>query len=213
MSAFSAFYDLLLPELPGCSTALVDLNLREVAREFCKSTSAWRMPLTAIDLVADQATYTLVPTVADAAVVKLVDLTVNSELLWADTDRESLNASEAAPKYVRNEPPFTLSGDLSQIVLITDDIPTESLTAGMVITAALQPDTDAATLPDFLRTEHSEAIRYGVLSRLMVMGKKPWGDRPLATVYEGRWNAALNHAAYQAQVGNTSERLRTKKWG
>lgn len=211
MSALADFYDLLLPELPGCSTAMVDLHLREVAREFCRKTSAWRLPLTAINLVAGQTTYTLAPTIADTSVVKLVDLTVNSELLWADTDRDSLSDSDIAPKYVRNEPPFTLSGDLTQITLITDEVPMASLASGMLATAALQPDVDATTLPDFLRNVHSEAIRFGVLSRLMLMGKKPWGDRPLATEYANKWHSELNFAAYQTTVGNTREHLRTRK--
>lgn len=57
MSALADFYDLLLPELPGIATPMVDLHLREVARDFCTKTSAWREDLTAIDLVAEQGTY------------------------------------------------------------------------------------------------------------------------------------------------------------
>lgn len=211
MSALSDFYDLLLPELPGCATALVDLHLREVAREFCTKTSIWRQDLTAINLVASQAAYA-VATPASSELVRITQLTVAGELLWQLSDRNVERQQDGvAAKYNTNEPPFSLSADFAQITLM--EVPTEALTGGLEITAALQPTSSAATLPDFLKTQHSEAIRFGVLSRLMAMGKKPWTDRELSAAYDVRWNAKLNFAAYQATVGNTREPIRTKKWG
>lgn len=210
MSALSAYYDHLLPELPGCTTAMVDLHLRAMVRDFCKRTSVWRQDLAAINLVANQASYTLV-TPADSEVVRVTALKAASELLWVDTDRQT-DGDE--PKYQRGEPPFTQSTDLSQITLITDEVPAASLAGGLVVTVALRPTDTAATLPDFLLTEYLEAIRLGTLSRLMRMGgKKPWSDRVLAADYDTRFNALVNHAAYQGSVGNTRKSLRVKKWG
>jgi hypothetical protein len=209
MSALSDYYDLLMPELPGITTALLDQHLREVARDFCGKTSAWREDLTAIDLVADQAAYSVaVPT--DSALVRVVSLTAADELLWLDREAKE---DDEQPTYRPEEPPFSLSDDLGTLTLSTDDVPTESLAAGLVIKAALKPSTTAATLPDFLRTQYSEAMRFGVLSRLMGMGKKPWSDRPLAGVYAQMWQQKLNFAGYQAQVGNTRQVLRVRKWG
>lgn len=211
MSALADFYDLLLPELPGCSTGLVDLHLREVARDFCSKTGQWRQALTAIDLVADQAAYT-VATPASSELVRVTALTVSDELLWQLSDRNAdrSDVGEHA-KYVPNEPPFSLSADLTQITLV--EVPTAAVVGGLEITAALKPTAFAATLPDFLKAQYSEAIRFGVLSRLMAMGKKPWTDRELAMAYDSRWSSQLNFAAYQATVGNTREPLRVTKWG
>lgn len=212
-TALTAFYDLLLPEVPGCTTAMLDLQLRETARAFCQQTSAWRLPFTNVNLVAGQATYTLVPSEPESEVVRVVKLTLNGELMWEDTDREQRGVNASEPKYLRNEPPFTLSLNLMEITLMADEVPTASVTGGMVITGAMKPTANAASLPDFLIGQYSDAMRYGTLSRLMVMGKKPWTDRDLATAYMGKWQEQLNFAAYQAQVGNTRERLRVKKWG
>lgn len=207
------FHDLLLPELPGCTVAMVNFQLRETARELCHRTSAWREPLTAVDTVAAQAAYTLTAP-ADSELVRVTKLTVNDILLWRLTDRKpSGTDSETEPTYGIDEPPFTLDENLTQIVLATDEIPAAAVTGGLAVEAALKPTAAAATLPDFLLTQCSEALRYGTLSRLMLMAKKPWTDRPLATEYGQRWNAALNFAAYQAQVGNTRRPLRTKNWG
>lgn len=206
------FYDLLLPELPGCGTALVDLHLRECARQFCHQTGAWKLPFDDVNMVAAQATYDLEPSEPESEVVRVIKLTVNDELLWEDSDREQRGKDSTEPKYVRNEPPFTLSPDLLEITLMTDEVPTAAVTAGLKIVGAMKPTARASRLPDFLKSQYSEAMRYGTLSRLMVMGKKPWTDRMLAVAYLGEWNKALNFSAYQAQVGNTRERLRVKKW-
>lgn len=212
MSALAEYHDLLLPELPGCTVAMVNLHLRETAREFCTRTSAWRQALTAINTVASQAAYALA-TPADSELVRVTELTVNAVLLWRHNAREQAGVdSDDLPAYGIDEPPFTLDGNLTTLTLATDEIPDAAVTGGLVVVAALKPTAAAATLPDFLLTQHSEAIRYGVLATLMKM-KKPWGDRPLAMDYESRWHSALNFAAYQAQVGNTRQPLRVKKHG
>ena len=46
--ALSTFYDLVMPELPGCTTAMVDLQLVRMARDFCERTRAWRGDFDAI---------------------------------------------------------------------------------------------------------------------------------------------------------------------
>lgn len=215
MTTTADFYDLLMPELPGITTAMLDLHLRETAREFCHKTSAWRQDLTAINLVANQSAYAL-PMPVNAELVRITRLVVASELLWEDKERDDRYTQSVGgflPKYQRNEPPFMLSDDLSTITLIAAETSTASLTAGMAITAALKPTATAAALPDFLKSQYSDAMRHGTLSRLMMMGKKPWGDRPLATEYQRMYQQDLNFAAYQGQVGNTRQPLRVKSWG
>lgn len=210
---FTEFHDLLLPQLPGCTVAMLNLNLREVIRDFCVRTGAWNQALTAVDTVASQAAYALtVP--ADSEIVRLTKLTVNDVFLWRyKDDADPGNTTEDEPEYVSEEPPFTMSLDLATITLATDEIPTAAVTGGLVVEGALKPTMSPATLPAFLVQEYGETLRYGVLSRLMRMGKKPWSDRELAVDYEARWNSGLNFAAYRAQTGSTRKRLRVKKYG
>lgn len=210
---FTEFHDLLLPELPGCTVAMLNLHLRQVVREFCAKTSAWREPLTAVNTVAAQAAYTLTPP-ADSELVRVTKLTVNSVFLWRHTDRQPAGTdTEDEPEYTIDEPPFTLDENLAVLTMATDEIPAAAVTGGLVVEAALKPTEDCTTIPAFLFTQYSEPLRHGTLSRLMLMAKKPWTDRELATEYGNRYQAALNFAAYQAQVGNTRRPLRVRKWG
>lgn len=206
----SAFYPLLLPELPDCPEPMMDLHLREVARDFCLRTSAWAVPFDAVNLVALQASYDLDAPESDAVVTRLTKLTVNTLLLWSDTDPAM---DKDAPKYRRAKPPFTVSNDLLQITLATDEVPTAATTGGLQLEGVLQPSRGATTLPDFLLTVYSDAMRVGTLARLMVMGNKPWTDRALASDYRTQWEQKVGYAAYQVDVGNTRKTLRVRKWG
>ncbi len=217
MKAFSAFYDLMTPELPGITTSMLDFQLRQTARDFCGRTGAWRLPFDDVNLVAGQATYDLEPSEPSSEVVRVTSLTLCTELMWqSDEPREQtsrVNACEVFPKYDRHSPPFTISPDLLEITLMSNEVPIASLAAGMQVIGAMKPSLNATVLPDFLLSQYSEAMRFGTLARLMVMPKKPWTDRPLATAYLGEWNKALNFAAYQVQTGNTRAPLRVRKWG
>lgn len=209
MSALADFYDLLLPELPGCPTAMVDLHLREVAREFCSSTNVWAASLTPIDTVAGQATYALA-TPANSQLCRVTSLTLANDLLWKLEGRDVHSSSALRPQYQSDEPPFVLNGDLTAITL--DTAPTAATVGGLRLEVTLKPTQTATSLPDLLLAQYAEAIRYGALARLMSMGKKPWTDRPLAAEYQQQWDTKKNFAAYQAQVGNTRATLRVKTW-
>lgn len=214
MKALSEFYDLLLTELPGCTTDMVDFQLVQVASEFCGVTSAWRQAIDPISLVAGQATYDLDSPETKSDVVRVTKLSIGTTLLWQDKEVDDRGCStSASPRYMRDEPPFTLSPDLLELTLIAAEVPTADLVAGMTGEAALKPALGTTMLPDFLKSQHSETMRFGVLSRLKVMGGVKWMDRPLAAEYRTEWIKALNLAAYQGQVGNTRRPLRVRKWG
>ena len=135
----------------------------------------------------------------------------DSVLLWADT---LIPQDQVQPKYRRDDPPFTMSADCTQIILNADEVPTAAIASGLVVTVALQPTVVATVLPDFLKASYLPALRYGTLFRLMRMGsKKPWSDRELSVDYESRWHQELNFAAFQGDVGNNRKPLRVTKWG
>jgi len=208
MSSFSAYYDHLLPELPGCTNALLNVHVLRVARDFCRKTGIWRQELDAVNLVAGQAAYTLA-TPSNSALVRVVRLTAADKLLWLHGEDDN----DEYPDYARDKPPFSLSNDLTQITLIADETPTASSALGLKTTATLQPANTATVLPDFLLSQYLEAIKAGTLSGLMKMMKKPWSNPGLSAQYQSEWSTLTNRAGYEAQVGNTGKLLRVKKWG
>jgi hypothetical protein len=222
VKTLSTFYDLIIPELPGITTPMVDLQLVQIARDFLIKTSCWRAPFDALDLIAQQLTYDLSPSEPATEVVKVTKLTAAGSLLWDErwfpkqrTDTTIVVPMREAPKWDRDKPPFTLSDDMTQITLIEDEAPGVDLAGGLLIEGAMTiVASSTAKLPDLLWLVHSEAMRVGVLSRLMVMGAgKPWSNPTLGADYRLEYNRLKNVAASNAQTGNTHKPLHVRKWG
>lgn len=213
MAAFTAFHDLIVPEVLQCPQPLVDIHLRETARHFCLSTSAWEVALDAINLVSGQAAYDLASSESASDVLRLTQVVANGTLLWTDTDFKTEASTDATPKYQREDPPFFLTPDLLTITLADNEVPTADVVGGLVLTGVLRPSRTATTLPDFLLSQYSDAMRVGTLAKLLVMGDRPWTDRSMAAVYLSDYQRILSFAAYQGAIGNTRKHLRVKKWG
>lgn len=216
MTAKSAFYDYLMPELAGITTPMLDQHLVMVAREFCSETLVVRADAAALDLVSSQAAYTLAA-VADLDPVKVLRLTVSDAYLWGEddieTDDKKYRVANTPPKYGRDDPPFAFDADMAAVTLITDEVPTADATGALVMRLVWKPTLAAATLPAVLLNQYVEAIRFGVLGRLMVMAKKPWSAPDQGVMYASKFTAAKAFAATQAQHGFTRKPLRVRKWG
>lgn len=208
MKLLSDFHNLLLPELPGCSTGMVDLHLVLWAREFCSTTHAWAGDFDAITTVADQAAYDLGSPETQSEAVKVIRLTLDDELLY--DARWNHDSQGDAPKYDAADPPFSMSESGTVLTLLEDDVPTAAGT--MEVYGSMRPKTTATHLPDLFLNEYAEALRMGMLSRLMVMPKKPWSNPELAAFYRGEAHQLAQFASTQSRRGNTRGPLRSRKW-
>lgn len=212
MKLLSEFYDYLLPELPGCTTAFLDLHMVEVARDFCEDTLTWRGDFDAVNLVADQAAYDLDPAEPQSVAVKVLRLTVNDEILWDVEWNKNVDRDE--PTYpAHGEPPFSLNAEMTELTLIDEEIPSAAVTDGLEIYGAMKPKFDADRLPDMLLNTYLDTFRKGVLARLMRMAKKPWSNPTQAGDYDSDYVSGKQLAATRMQRGNTRAPLRTRKWG
>lgn len=217
---FSAFYDYLLPELPGCTTALLDLRLRDVARDYCTHAHAWVAPL--MDLYVDPAatSYPLVMQQPHTDLSRLLKMTVGtgsddpcSTLYWQAIEaptvpRNSFTTTHRTPypRFRIDQPPFVLSSDANSLTF------TQPIDGPVVtFTAAIKPTITATTLPDFLLLDQLDAIRCGVFARLKRMSGKPWSDAASAAESGREWQGWINHQAGEALRGNQRALLRSTK--
>jgi hypothetical protein len=206
--AFSKFYDALLPELPGCPLKLVDHHLLMVARDVCERSSCWLETFPDIPAEVGVAIYYLPVPEEKAELVAVRELRMAGDLQWRAVDPptppRTSGVVQEQPRFPVGKPPFSVSQDREQITLI------EPPTGDLSIVGTMRPTLDATVLPDVLYLQTLEAVRMGVLSRLLRMGGKPWTDRDLAVDYETSYNTALNAAASDAAQGNTRSMLRTR---
>lgn len=202
MKILSAFYDALLPELPGCTTAMVDYQLRNVARDFCDRTSAWQGEFDAIEGEAETLAYDVFTPESNSDLVRVLKLTIAGVVIWSAFEQDACKSRR--PRYMASKPPFSID-QAGEVITLTEQPAGQILLVG-----SMKPKLIVSSLPDVLYDTHLDAIRVGVLSRLKKMSGKPWTDRDLAALYEVDFNVAMNHAAATATRGNTRALLRTR---
>jgi hypothetical protein len=192
MSALADFYDHILPELQGVSTAVVDHMLIQVAREFFKDTEVHTSDLAAISVVAGTSSYTLTSLVEDTEVVRVkaawyddvpLDIAPESVLVTGNPDWTTSTG----------EPRAYLAPIPGEIILFPE--PDESLASGLRVQVVLRPTVDAAVITDVWALEYMECLAYGVKGKLMAQPSKPWTNPDMATYNLAMYAASKSEAS------------------
>lgn len=185
MAAWSTFYDFILPEVNGVTTALVDFHLRQVAIDFCEETGLHTAEVAAINVVADQATYTLTSPVADTEPYRIKAAWFNNRPLdLAPID--ILNASN--PYWPSRESTKSYAFTQKQpdeIILFPK--PDTALTGGLRVELILKPTLTSSGLVDWIATRYKLALAAGVKAQLMAMPDKPWTRPEFAANYASQY--------------------------
>lgn len=200
------FYDYVLPEIPGFVTALVDQQLVQAARRFCRGTRCWRETLDPIDIVAGRNQYDL-DAPQGAEVFEVARAEYNGQTL-APSSEEANNDSLSTWRTQSGVPSAYHLYEPGVIVL--NRLPDTSINDGLVVEAWLCPSQDATALPGLLLSRYPDVIAKGAKSALMLMGKKPWTDRELGVAYAAEFTSAISSIAMRIAKGGARMPLRTK---
>lgn len=209
MTAFTDLDGEVLSEVPGADAVLIQRSFRRAARRFCAETEVLRTTTaTPLDLVADQAEYTI-PAVANREIVRIV----RGGLLWGSQtypthrtedqlDREERQGqtpsryflpdteAEAARlgmlttpwRILTGSPPvFYYQPQPNTVRLVP--IPNVAMTQQLTITYALKPAREATEVDDFIVENWYETLVHGAIGELLSIKQKPWSNIKLAKDY------------------------------
>lgn len=191
MTAWAAFYPLVLPWVPGCPEPAVDLALRNAAREFCMATRRWQEQAAAQTGDGTTQQFALVlPTGAE--LVRVERCTVAGE------DMDVLSASDMPADWQESDPDDGALTD--KAVVLADNTglllyPTPADGDAIVIYQALKPTVTAAEVGDVIYDEHAEDVAHGALSRLMRLPGQSWTNFEAAAGYRTLFNESMHPAA------------------
>lgn len=198
---------------------LVDSEVKEVVRDFCRDTGIWKITLSRITTVADQATYTLtVPTTDGKSEICYID-NVKYKEDGSDDDqfrnldpftREERDDHEngAWAFHTASEPYKFYSNVEKELILYP--IPENASTSGLLVRVVVRPMDDATKCPDFIYIEHKKSIAIGTAGAMCNMPNKPWSD---ATLGAALWDQYLNRrdeAHQMVKMGYTKKRQQPK---
>ncbi len=204
MKAWSAFYPDLLPELPGAPLPMVDHWLRNAAIEFCERSKAYVVDLVAMNAVASQMSYTLVP-LNDTEIVELKTILFSGKKLdpkghsFLENQYPDWTAEVGTPEYHKQQ--------ASDVVMLVP-APSAAATDAIKIKAVARPAMASAGVADWLFQSFRQALVAGCKAKMMAMVEKPWSNQDRVEYYLGAFEASIDKAMSAANSGFGNERPR-----
>lgn len=166
--AFSALYDQVLPYLPGAELAILDLQVRKVARDFMARTTIVREEFD-FTTVAGTPSYRLTPVYGEVA--SIIDVRLQDANWPLPVVPEERRATRSP-----GQPQGWYAALNSMPVLY----PTPDDAYNMRIIAAVRPSLATNDLPEDIVLEHAETLAAGILSAMYAMPGKPWTKTDVA---------------------------------
>ena len=201
MKLWKDFYDSVMPDVPGCTSAAIDSALRQSAVVFCEQSLAWLIEHPPIPVVAGTSEYALTPP-EDAVVHAITFAALNGEEIEAYKGETGISARNwrnrtGAPQYIP-------SGAGSVILA-----PKPGASAALTMIVALKPSPASVGIDDVQFNEYREAVVHGALLRLMLSPKKPYTNAQLAAYHQQQFAIKTAAAGIRVRKNHTRSPLRT----
>ena len=177
----------IFPDILESSFPSVEFAVREAAIEFCEETLLWSEDLTAINVVAATASYTLSPPSLSRLVA--IDSVHHKATGAANSAYDPLDpipqehkdlVSTTAWRYDSGTPTgYYHNEEITPLFL--HPIPDTNATSGLLVRVHLIPSEDCTTLEDFLWNQYQDVLTAGAKGLLFSQKAMPWYDTTEAT--------------------------------
>jgi hypothetical protein len=191
-TAYTAFYDHVLPHVPGCPQGIATLAIRQAAIEFCRRSGIWYIDHPAIDVVANQASYPYAAGVAGAVVEETLKAWFNGKEIHPAT-KDDLNRLFANDWRTKTGTPDRFTQYTARSLILVPK-PVDNLAAGLVLIVSLKPSAASTGMDDTIFEEYHEGIAAGAKSRLMLSQKKPYSNAQQAEIEKGYFEHCIAEA-------------------
>jgi len=181
MANFSDLRDYVLPELRGIEPETVDFYIRQVGRDFLKTTTLWRETIL-LPLQVGLTDYRLTPrNGGQVAGVLKVGRADNS----GGVVHNLREAERPGPGFVADAGEPDGWWQVYPGVIKLRRPPDKVYQLPILVYKQLTLDPSDDLLPDEAFDVYAETLAYGVKARLHAMPSKPWTDTMMATVNNG----------------------------
>lgn len=207
-TAFTAWYDDVMPHVPTCPLALALAEIREAAIAWCKHTRSWRyLQIAPIASVVGQQSYAPVLP-ANTQLVHVFQLNYLGRAL----DFATLAAFKA-----KSDTWFSDQGDPECFTLFNRGtvslwkIPSSAIAGAIVLPdVALAPTETAVNVDDAIFTHARAAVAIGARARLHSTPGKPFTNLELGAALERQFQALMGAEDANVASGRGHARLRTQ---
>jgi hypothetical protein len=230
MATIKQFFPEVQLDCHNCPGPVMTNAIRNALVDFCKKSRFWTVTLDPVDIVAGTHTYTLVAPAAatDARIHEIYHISAHGVPLVSQTadqldmDWPAVQAigyihnfatSEPWREYSNTQPRLYHQPTRSTVRLV--GIPEASEVSGLLMNAALYPDSTSTYVDDEVFEEFREVIGFGAKARLMAMSKKDWSDPNTAAAYANQFELRTDEAKGQRMrdfARDNVQQLRTRSY-
>lgn len=211
--AWSAWYDAVLPSLPGLPAGTsADLFIKRAAIEFCDRSLAWQDTITAITTVDNTREYAVASSVSGTMVARLLELRYLNKALIPTTPAE-LEERYGPGQHWRllsGDPPTHWLQEHPAKVTISKGTAT-GVVGALTGWAAIKPLDTATGVDEIIWREYHDEIADLAKAHAMNLGKTvPYSDRAEAQRLRSKVEEQLGFIALRMAKGRTGAPMRTK---
>lgn len=207
-----AFLPMVLPHAPGVPEPVACFNLRLAAVEFCERTRCWRHVHKVT--VTGPTRFIVAPSYSAIHEIEFADLDGNplDPIPFADIAAEAAQHPEpGAARYITQAAPNAVTlypwrPGLLHVGLILK--PSGGFEFGGNAADPLEDAYDF--VPDFLLSQHGEAIAHGALARVLAIPGEAWSDAARSAYYLARFNERMDRFFAANMRGQQRAPLRTR---
>jgi hypothetical protein len=191
MAVLKDLYPYVMPSVQGCPVSLVDNAIRSAVIDFCERTNMWKYSFPTTDVVGGQSSYTFTaPT--NSVISKPTFVSVNSIPL-IPTNEEDLDNTNPYWRSSSTLQPIAYYMDYNSTLTLVPS-PTDSITSGLLMEAALKPTITTTTYPDWMFNNWAETLAHGALMRLHAMPGKVWADPSTVALHRAKFREGVSRA-------------------
>lgn len=198
MADWSAWFDEVLPDVPGCPQDVATNAIRNAAIELCERSRVYLVDHPPISAVANQAAYAWAP----GAGLKVV----RAESVWFDgVPLAPITSDDLAARYPKwsveaGTPRGYLQEGLDTLTLVPK--PSADMADAITAKVVVAPSRAATGILDALWERYLEAIASGAKARLMSIPEKPYSNPKEAERHAAAFDDAIARARLAAFRGH-----------
>lgn len=193
MTNISNLFEYVVLDVNNVPQPVLWQKAREVIRDFCKFTRAWRLDIDTVPVKTNVKEYDIDDNPTGTEIVAVTDVKLDDRYLRANTDYKLQD------------------DDLS--VLILANYPGSTEGTGLEATLLLQPTLTADSIDDQLYRDYQEAFVDGLKAFLMLMQKKTWSDREMGAYYKREYEIKRTDARIREIRGKGLNPIMTARVG
>lgn len=209
---YEDFFDEVLPYLPGCTTALAKLAIRNTIIDFCEGTLIIQRDHDPVTVLAGTIDYDFEPPTG-----YLVTRLMKAWYKGKELQPVAPDEIPSVQLYNASYPDAVKSVGDPQVITQKDErtyslfpFPKDTAALALTMRVALKPTRSSTTVEDVIYEDYAEIIGYGAKYRLMSSPNKPYQDIAGAGLAKNLFDEGMNTARQRASRGYVRSDLRVQ---